>query len=211
MLYQDDLPDDLTRHFAQQEWLAADTETTGLNPRRDRLCVVQLYDGNGTYAAVQLNRQNPRAAVNLVSLLQVQPPAKVQPKLIFHHALFDMGFLMAHLGLTFYPGFVYCTRLGNKIARTAAPKHSLANVVEDLCGVKLNKNEQTSDWGAETLTAVQQEYMKSDVLYLHSIKEQQEGIAAREGRAELLAALQLPLPSLALAQVTEFGLEVYGY
>jgi ribonuclease D len=188
-----------------------DTETTGLNPRRDRLCVVQIYDGEEEYAAVRLDRENPRAATNLTELLQANQREKVSPKLIFHHALFDMGFLMVNLELAFYPGFVYCTRLGNRVARTAAPKHSLVNVVEDLCMVKLNKTEQTSDWGAETFTPQQLEYMKQDVLYLHEVKDRQEEIALRENRLDILRTLQTALPALALAEVAEFGLGIYGY
>lgn len=200
MLYQHDLPAEMADHFLKTDILAVDTETMGLNGRRDRLCLVQLYDGDGTYAAVQLfprTHEGAPAPENLQAVLNGQ-----QLKLA-HHARFDMR--MIWHGLNVMMTNVYCTRLGNKVARTAAASHSLKDVVKDLCGVDLPKENQNSDWGAETLTNAQLTYAMTDVLHLHKIYEKQAAIAEREGRTWIMATLQAGLYPIVVADITEFS------
>ena len=159
--------------------VAVDTETMGLNLHRDRLCLVQIGDGNGRVYLVQIKRGIP--CPRLIKLL-------TNPKIlkIFHFARFDVAKIKNDLGIVVNP--VYCTKIASKLCRTSSPSHSLKSLCQDLLGVELCKEQQTSDWGAETLNAEQQKYAANDVLYLHQLKEKLDALLKREGRAELAQA-----------------------
>jgi ribonuclease D len=169
--------------------VAIDTETLGLNPHRDRLCLVQLSRGDGSADLVQIARGQTRAA-NLERLL-------ADPKVLklFHFARFDLGVLAQTFGVFTAP--VYCTKIASKLARTYTDRHGLKDVVRELLGVDVSKQQQSSDWGAPTLTEAQMAYAASDVLYLHQIKERLDAMLAREGRAELASACFDFLPARA--------------
>ena len=156
--------------------VAVDTETMGLNLHRDRLCLVQISDENGNVSLVQI--QKGKKYPNLIKLL-------TNPKIlkIFHFARFDIAKIKHDLGVTVTP--VYCTKIASKLCRTSSPSHSLKSLCSDLLGVELCKEQQTSDWGAKTLTKAQQQYAANDVLYLHALKQKLDALLKREGRAEL--------------------------
>jgi ribonuclease D len=160
--------------------VAIDTETLGLNPHRDRLCLVQLSSGNGDSDLLQIAKGQARAP-NLERLLADPSVLK-----LFHFARFDLGVLAKTFG--FVPAPVYCTKIASKLARTYTDRHGLKDLARELLGVDLSKQQQSSDWGAATLSEAQQAYAASDVLYLHQLKERLDAMLAREGRAELAAA-----------------------
>ena len=166
--------------------VAVDTETMGLQYRRDRLCVVQLSAGDGSADVVQIAPGTP-AAPNLVRLLTDPSVLK-----IFHFARFDLGVLHQAFGVM--PGPVYCTKIASKIARTYTDKHGLKDLARELLGIDLSKQQQLSDWGADDLTDAQVAYAASDVLHLHAIKAKLDAMLAREGRADLAAACFRFLP-----------------
>jgi ribonuclease D len=172
-LYQGDLPSGA----ALSPIVAIDTETLGLNPHRDRLCVVQLSFGNGDAALVQIARDQT-SAPNLERLLSDPGILK-----LFHFARFDMAILAKTFGVV--PAPVYCTKIASKLVRTYTDRHGLKELVRELAGVEISKQQQSSDWGAETLSDAQQAYAASDVLYLHQLKERLDAMLAREGRADL--------------------------
>jgi ribonuclease D len=172
-LYTSDLPDDLTLGPV----VAIDSETMGLDPRRDRLCVVQLSDGSGDAHLVQILKGQTRAP-NLERLLA--DPAVLK---LFHFGRFDIAVLKQAFGVTTAP--VWCTKIASKLVRTFTDRHGLKYLLADLVGVDVSKQQQTSDWGAETLTEAQKEYAASDVLYLHQLKAELEARLVREGRLEL--------------------------
>lgn len=172
-LHQNDLPDDLTLGPV----VAIDTETMGLDPRRDRLCLVQLSDGNGDAHLVQIAR-GQRSAPNLERLLT--DPARLK---LFHFGRFDIAALQAAFGVVTAP--VWCTKIASKLIRTFTDRHGLKYLLLELVGVDVSKQQQTSDWGAEVLTEAQKEYAASDVLYLHALKAALEARLIREGRMEL--------------------------
>jgi ribonuclease D len=182
-LHRGDLPD-LSRYAGPA--VAVDTETMGLDPHRDRLCVVQLSPGDGSADLVQIPA-GASAAPNLTKLLADGAILK-----IFHFARFDLGVLNRRLGLM--PGPVYCTKIASRLARTYTDKHGLKDLVRELLGIDLSKQQQLSDWGAEALTEPQLAYAASDVLHLHALKEKLDAILAREGRADLAAACFRFLP-----------------
>jgi ribonuclease D len=182
-LHRGDLPD-LSRY--QGPAVAVDTETMGLDPHRDRLCVVQLSPGDGSADLIQIPA-GASAAPNLTKLLADGAILK-----IFHFARFDLGVLNQRLGLM--PGPVYCTKIASRLARTYTDKHGLKDLVRELLGIDLSKQQQLSDWGAEALTEPQLAYAASDVLHLHALKEKLDAILAREGRADLAAACFRFLP-----------------
>jgi ribonuclease D len=182
-LHRGDLPD-LSRY--QGPAVAVDTETMGLDPHRDRLCVVQLSPGDGSADLIQIPA-GASAAPNLTKLLADGAVLK-----IFHFARFDLGVLNRRLGLM--PGPVYCTKIASRLARTYTDKHGLKDLVRELLGIDLSKQQQLSDWGAEALTEAQLAYAASDVLHLHALKEKLDAILAREGRADLAAACFRFLP-----------------
>jgi ribonuclease D len=174
--HRDDLPAD----FAPGPSVAIDTETLGLNPLRDRLCVVQLSRGDGSADVVQIRKDGP-APARLKALLA--DPAVLK---IFHFARFDLAALRHALGVVTAP--VYCTKIASKLARTYTDRHGLKDLVRELLSVDLSKQQQSSDWGAANLSEAQLAYAASDVLHLHALKTQLDAMLAREGRAHLAAA-----------------------
>ena len=182
-LHRGDLPD-LSRY--QGRAVAIDTETMGLDPHRDRLCVVQLSPGDGSADVVQIP-PGASDAPNLTKLLADGAILK-----IFHFARFDLGALSRRLGVM--PAPVYCTKIASRLARTYTDKHGLKDLVRDVLGIDLSKQQQLSDWGAEALTEAQVAYAASDVLHLHALREKLDAILAREGRADLAAACFRFLP-----------------
>ena len=182
-LHRGDLPD-LARYKVGA--VAIDTETMGLDPRRDRLCVVQLSPGDGSADVVQMPPEAP-AAPNLTKLL-----ADANVLKIFHFARFDLGALSQAFGVM--PGPVYCTKIASRLARTYSDKHGLKDLVRELLGVDLSKQQQLSDWGAADLTDSQVAYAASDVLHLHALKAKLDAMLAREGREALAAACYHFLP-----------------
>jgi ribonuclease D len=182
-LHRGDLPD-LSRYRGGA--VAIDTETMGLDPRRDRLCVVQLSPGDGSADVVQIP-PGDSSAPNLTKLLADGEILK-----IFHFARFDLGILQQGLGVM--PAPVYCTKIASRLARTYTDKHGLKDLVREVLGVDLSKQQQSSDWGAEALSDAQVAYAASDVLHLHALKERLDLMLAREDRAELAAACFRFLP-----------------
>ncbi len=181
-LHQDDLPDGLD--FGES--LAIDTETTGLNLQRDRLCVIQLSDGNGDAHLVHFPTGS-YAAPNLRALLEDQSKTK-----LFHYGRFDIAVLMRALGVACRP--VYCTKIASKLVRTYTDRHGLKDLCSELLGVELSKQQQSSDWAAAELSAAQQAYAASDVLHLHALRARLDSMLEREGRADLAAACFSFLP-----------------
>ncbi len=182
-LHRGDLPD--LRHY-QVDAVAIDTETMGLDPRRDRLCVVQLSPGDGSADVVQIPAGS-HSAPHLTRLLADTAVLK-----IFHFARFDIGALQKGLGVM--AASVYCTKIASRLARTYTDKHGLKDLVRELLGIDLSKQQQLSDWGAPGLTDAQVAYAASDVLHLHALREKLDAILAREGRSELAAACFRFLP-----------------
>lgn len=160
--------------------VAIDTETMGLDPRRDRLCLVQLSAGDGDAHLVQI-APGQDAAPNLTRML-------ADPKVLklFHFGRFDIAALKCAFGVTAAP--VYCTKIASKMVRTFTDRHGLKYLLQDLVGVDVSKQQQTSDWGAPTLTEAQLDYAASDVLYLHRLKAELDARLAREGRTALAQA-----------------------
>ena len=156
--------------------VAVDTETMGLNLHRDRLCLVQLSDGQGNVWLVQI--QKGKKYPNLVKVLTDKKILK-----IFHFARFDVAKILHDLGVVTVP--IYCTKIASKLCRTSASSHSLKALCNDLLNVELCKEQQTSDWGAEKLTKDQQKYAANDVLYLHQLKEKLDALLDREGRFKI--------------------------
>ncbi len=181
-LHRGDLPDDVT--FGAT--VAVDSETMGLDPRRDRLCVVQLSAGDGDCHLVQF-AQNDYAAPNLKALLTDADVTK-----LFHFARFDVAAFRHYLGIVCAP--VYCTKIASKLVRTYTDRHGLKDLCRDLLGVELSKQQQSSDWGADVLSPEQLSYAASDVLYLHQLRERLDALVAREGRTEIAAACFAFLP-----------------
>jgi ribonuclease D len=176
-LHCGDLPD--LSHYRSGA-VAIDTETMGLALRRDRLCVVQLSPGDGSADVVQIAAGTP-AAPNLRALLLDPSILK-----IFHFARFDLGALGAALGVMASP--VYCTKIASRLARTYTDKHGLKDLVRELLGIDLSKQQQLSDWGAAELTDAQVAYAAADVLHLHALKAKLDVMLAREGREALAQA-----------------------
>ena len=174
--YQNDLPDGLDLG----PLVAIDTETLGLNPFRDRLCLAQMSSGDGVCHAVQF-AAGKYEAPNLKRMLTDPKVTK-----LFHFARFDVAMFKRHLGVTVSP--VYCTKIASKLVRTYTDKHGLKDLVRELTGGDLSKQQQSSDWGGDKLSDAQVAYAASDVLYLHELKAKLDIMLAREGRAELAAA-----------------------
>ncbi|MGJ3263761.1 MAG: ribonuclease D [Salinarimonas sp.] len=180
---------DLPAAYDPGHAIAVDTETLGLNPLRDRLCVVQVSRGDGDADVVQIPRDGPRPE-RLAAVLA--DPAVLK---IFHFARFDLAVLQHALGAM--PGPVYCTKIASKLVRTYTDRHGLKDLVRELLGQEISKQQQSSDWGADTLTQAQIEYAASDVLHLHALKDQLDLRLAREGRADLARACFEFLPTRA--------------
>ena len=184
-LHKDDLPDGLDLGSE----IAIDTETLGLNPVRDRLCLVQLSAGDGTAHLVQFSRDNYQAP-NLKRLLSDRSVRK-----LYHFARFDLATMRRYLGVMAAP--VYCTRTASKLARTYTDKHGLKDLVKELLDIDLSKQQQSSDWGAQNLTEQQLAYAANDVAFLHRLKETLDQMLIREGRMELAQACFDFLPARA--------------
>lgn len=194
-LHRGDLPD-LSRYAGA---VAIDTETMGLDPRRDRLCVVQLSPDDGSADVVQI-KPGPAAAPNLVRLLA--DPAVVK---IFHFARFDLAALCKAFGVM--PAPVYCTKIASRLTRTYTDKHGLKDLVKDMLNVDLSKQQQLSDWGAEELSDAQVAYAASDVLHLHALKDRLDMLLAREGRTQLAQACFAFLPDRARLDLAGWAAE----
>jgi ribonuclease D len=175
-LHRGDLPDGLELG----DMVAVDSETMGLHPGRDRLCVVQLSAGDGTAHLVQL-APGDYAAPNLRRLLG--DPARLK---LFHYARFDVAVIRRYLGVLCRP--VYCTKIASKLARTYTDRHGLKDLVREVLGIDLDKTEQSSDWGAASLSETQQRYAARDVLHLHALRLRLDAMLAREGRTALAQA-----------------------
>ena len=191
-LYQGDLPDGLDLGAT----VAVDTETMGLDPRRDRLCLVQLSAGDDTCHLVQFKKR-AYDAPNLSALLADPNVLK-----LFHFARFDLAAIKRYLGLTCRP--VYCTKIASRLARTFTDKHGLKDLCRDLLGVDLSKQMQSSDWGAPELSEAQLRYAASDVLYLHRLRAVLDEMLGREARIDLAQACFEFLP-------TRAGLDLAGW
>lgn len=184
-LHEGDLPASASFGSA----VAIDTETMGLDPHRDRLCVVQLSAGDGTADVVRIARGQTRAP-NLERLLADQGVTK-----IFHFARFDLAALFNAFGVMASP--VYCTKIASKLVRTYTDRHGLKDLSRELLGVDMSKQQQSSDWGADSLSEAQLAYAASDVLHLHALRARLDLMLAREGRAEVAAACFGFLPTRA--------------
>jgi len=172
-LHMDDLPDGLDLGPV----VAIDCESMGLNPHRDRLCVVQLSSGDGNAHLVQVAR-DIQSAPNLTRLLTDPQVLK-----LFHFGRFDIALLRHSYGVTTAP--VYCTKIASKLIRTYTDRHGLKYLLSELLDVDISKQQQSSDWGARKLTQAQQSYAASDVLYLHRLRAILDAMLAREGRTDL--------------------------
>jgi ribonuclease D len=186
--------------------VAVDTETMGLHPERDRLCLVQLSAGDGICHLVhfpitstsQQAETAPYDAPNLKSLLTDPSVTK-----LFHFARFDVAALFRYLGVVCNP--VYCAKIASRLARTYTDRHSLKELCRELLGADLSKEQQSSDWGAPTLTPEQQRYAAGDVLYLHRLRQTLDDILVREGRADLAGACFSFVPHRALLDLAGWG------
>ena len=187
-LHRGDLPANVTF----KDSIAVDSETMGLRIDRDRLCLIQLSGGDGDAHLVQIlpGQKSPRLAAVLAD-----------PKLlkIFHFARFDIAMIAKHLGVRCAP--VYCTRTASRLVRTNTDKHGLKDLCKELLGIEISKQQQSSDWGAETLSAEQVDYASADVLYLHRLKAEMDRLLARENRTELAKACFNFLPERAALDV----------
>ncbi len=196
-LHRGDLPDlsspDMAA-YAGAEAIAVDTETLGLKPHRDRLCVVQLSPGDGTADVVQI-AAGQGAAPNLARLLGDASKTK-----LFHFARFDVAVLHHGLGIDCSP--IWCTKIASRLVRTYTDRHGLKDLARELIGVEISKQQQSSDWAAETLSEAQLAYAASDVLYLHAIREQLAARLAREGRTGIAEACFRFLPTRALLDLS---------
>jgi ribonuclease D len=186
--HEEDLPKGLQ---LQDGPIAIDTEAMGLLPGRDRLCLVQLSDGHGDEHLVRFSPGSDYAAPNLKALLG--DPNRLK---IYHFARFDIAIMRAYLNIMAAP--VYCTRTASRLVRTYTDRHGLKELVKEMLGQDLSKQQQTSDWGAPEISDAQREYAASDVRYLHRLKEQLDLRLARENRAELAQACFDFLPTRAL-------------
>ena len=188
-LHRGDLPD-LTRYTGS---VAIDTETMGLHPHRDRLCVVQLSNGDGSADVVQIPRDHGKGAADAPNLKALLANPKVTK--IFHFARFDLAALYNAFGVMPMP--VYCTKIASRLSRTYTDRHGLKDLVREVLNIDLSKQQQSSDWGAQSLTEAQLAYAASDVLHLHGLRERLDAMLAREGRQELAKACFEFLPTRA--------------
>ncbi|WP_372885569.1 ribonuclease D [Shimia sp.] len=185
-LYQNDLPDDLDLGPV----VAIDCETMGLNPHRDRLCVIQMSSGDGDAHLVQVAKGQTEAP-NLCRMLEDPEVLK-----LFHFGRFDIAAMYHAFGALTAP--VYCTKIASKLIRTYTDRHGLKNLLQELLSVDISKQQQMSDWGSETLSEAQLDYAASDVLYLHRLREELDRRLAREGRSGLAQSCFDFLPTRAL-------------
>ncbi len=188
-LYQNDLPDGLDLGSV----VAIDCETMGLNPHRDRLCLIQMSGGDGDCHLVQVN-MGQTAAPNLCAMLENPEVLK-----LFHFGRFDIAALYHTFGAVTAP--VYCTKIASKLVRTFTDRHGLKTLLQDMVGVDISKQQQQSDWGAPDLSAAQLDYAASDVLYLHQLRAAFDVLLDREGRTEIAQACFDFLPTRARLDV----------
>lgn len=184
-LHKHDLPD----NYNAGDSVAIDTETMGLNPHRDRLCLVQISTGDGTADLVQIS-QDQETAPNLTRVLNDRNVLK-----LFHFARFDVAVMLHRFGALTSP--IYCTKIASRLVRTYTDRHGLKELCRELIDVDISKQQQSSDWGADELSDAQQAYAASDVLYLHALKEQLDIRLEREGRAEIAQSCFNFLPTRA--------------
>ncbi|MEP2531573.1 ribonuclease D [Shimia sp.] len=184
-LYQNDLPDGLDLGPV----VAIDCETMGLNPHRDRLCVIQMSGGDGNAHLVQVAK-GQTSAPNLCRMLENPDVLK-----LFHFGRFDIAAMYNAFGALTAP--VYCTKIASKLIRTYTDRHGLKNLLQELLNVDISKHQQMSDWGSETLTTAQLDYAASDVLYLHQLRDELNKRLDREGRTDLAQACFEFLPTRA--------------
>ena len=189
--HEEDLPGDVA--FADSP-IAVDTEAMGLIPGRDRLCLVQLSDGKGDEHLVRFRQDSDYSAPRLKALLE--DPNRLK---LYHFARFDVGIIQAYLGITAAP--LYCTRTASRLVRTYTDRHGLKDLVKELLGIEISKQQQTSDWGADELSDAQREYAASDVRYLHQLKEKLDERLEREDRVALAQACFDFLPARALLDI----------
>ena len=194
-LHRGDLPD-ISRYRGA---VAIDTETMGLEVARDRLCVVQLSPGDGSADVVQIPPR-PGEAANLKRLLADKNLLK-----IFHFARFDLAVLQKAFGIMAEP--VYCTKIASRLSRTYTDRHGLKDLVREMLNIDLSKQQQSSDWGGETLSEAQLAYAASDVLHLHALRERLDIVLAREGRLELAQACFEFLPTRSKLDLQGWGAE----
>jgi len=192
-LHKGDLPDGLNLG----PLVAIDSETMGLNPGRDRLCLVQLSSGDGTAHMVQIAK-GQTSAPNLGRMLT--DPATTK---LFHFARFDIAMFKQYLGVTTQP--LYCTKIASKLTRTFTDKHGLKDLCKELLNVELSKQQQSSDWGAANLSEEQLRYAASDVLHLHKLKDKLDAVLVREGRMEIAQACFRFLPVRAELDLLGWG------
>ena len=193
-LHQEDLPAGLDFGDA----VAVDSETMGLRPERDRLCLVQLSAGDGNAHIVRFAPGSDYAAPNLKALLTDPGVTK-----LFHFARFDIAMIRQYLGVECRP--LYCTKIASRLARTFTDRHGLKDLCRDVLGISLNKEQQTSDWGGEDLSEAQLAYAASDVLHLHDLRRELDAMLAREGRTELAQACFDFLPARAALDLAGWG------
>jgi ribonuclease D len=196
-LHRGDLPRDLDLGPV----VAIDTETMGLNPARDRLCLVQLSKGDGVCHLVQMPGGDTRRAFDAPNLARLLVDRQVLK--LYHFARFDVAVLRHALGALAEP--IYCTKIASRLTRTFTDKHGLKDLCRELIGVDLSKQQQSSDWGAAELTQEQLRYAASDVLHLHQLKERLDEMLAREGRTALAEACFRFLPARAELDLAGWG------
>jgi ribonuclease D len=192
-VHQGDLPD--LSDYGRE--VAIDTETMGLDPARDRLCVVQLSPGDGSADVVQIP-QGSNDAPNLKKLLGDEKVTK-----IFHYARFDMGVLYNRFGIM--PAPVYCTKIASKLVRTYTDRHGLKDLARELLGIDMSKQQQSSDWGAQKLSDAQLDYAASDVLYLHDLKRHLDRMLDREDRTAFALSCFSFLPTRVQLDLAGWG------
>lgn len=199
-VHEGDLPDD---HGLTGD-VAIDTETMGLNLLRDRLCLVQISDGRGDAHLVKFDGLSFNCP-NLVSVLEDDSRVK-----LFHFARFDVAALYQYLEVLVKP--IYCTKIASRLVRTYTDRHGLKDLVSELAGVQLDKQSQTSDWGADTLTDAQIKYAASDVLYLHTLREKLDAMLDREQRDDMAAAAFEFLPMRAVMDLEGYdSMDIFAH
>lgn len=197
-LHQNDLPDNLELGPI----VAIDSETMGLLPHRDRLCVVQLSAGDGDAHLVQISKDQTDAP-NLCRLLADTDVLK-----LFHFGRFDIAVMLKRFGVVTSP--VYCTKIASKLVRTYTDRHGLKNLLQELLKIDISKQQQSSDWGADELSQAQIDYAASDVLYLHSLKEILDERLTREGRAQLAQSCFDFLPHRAALDLAGWLMSIFS-
>ena len=192
-----DLSNEIVAEYLQATMIAVDTETMGLLPQRDRLCLVQLCNSEGKVTVVLINNGQKRAP-NLKTLMEAEKISKV-----FHFARFDLAVLNYHLGINVNP--IFCTKIASKLARTYSPRHGLRDLVKELEGIEMDKTAQSSDWGnSANLTEAQLSYAASDVRYLLSIQQKLQVILQREDRWEIAQKCFQCLPTITQLDLLQY-------